>query len=370
MTSLVPLFDPTTIHANLRSELSAAFHRVLDSGCFIGGSEVTQFETECQRFLGSPHAIGTSSGTDALLSILLGLGIGPGDEVITTPLSFVATAEVVLRVGATVVFADVDGDSCCLSPKAVEQSFSTRTRAVLGVHLFGQPDNAGALRELCREHRVDFIEDACQAFGAKYRNWYAGTLGTAGAFSFFPTKPLGGFGDGGLVVCEDDELARRIRALTVHGASSAQRYQWLGGNLRLDALQAALLRTKLPHVSSWIAERTRRATRYSEALVGLDRIRLPKATERGIEQAWSLYSIRVREGRDSLHAQLRSSGIEARIYYPEVLSEQPIFRGRCRSDGLVEARKATLELLSLPLYSTMNDMAQDLVIDTIRKWHS
>ena len=247
----------------------AACERVLRSGHFIQGPEVEAFERECAAALGAPHAIAVSSGTDALLVALMALGVGPGDEVICPSFTFFATAGSVARLGATPVFADVRADDFNLDPADLARRFTPRTKAIIPVHLFGQAADMDAILSLAREHGVAVIEDAAQSFGAKHRDRCVGTLGDFGTFSFFPSKNLGGFGDGGLVTTMRDDLAERVRLLRTHGAKPKYYHAEVGGNFRLDALQAALLRVKLPHRQAYAAARRANATAYAAALAPL-----------------------------------------------------------------------------------------------------
>jgi dTDP-4-amino-4,6-dideoxygalactose transaminase len=270
----VPFVDLVPQPAPLRAELLSALTRVVDSGRFILGPEVALFEREAARYLAVPHAVGVSSGSDALVCALLATGVGAGDEVITPGLSFFATAGAVLRVGAVPRFADVESETLNLSPAACERAITARTKAILVVHLYGAPARLDALVELARRAKLTLIEDAAQAFSARYEEKAVGTLGTIGCFSFFPTKPLGGLGDGGLVCTAHPELAERLRRIRTHGAERRHEHVMLGGNFRLDELQAAALRVKLPHLSAALAERARMAKRYDEAFASIDGMKL------------------------------------------------------------------------------------------------
>ena len=261
---MIPLTDLQAQYAPLREQIAAAVGAVLDAQDFILGARVSAFEVAVAELLGSESAIGVSSGSDALLLGLLGAGVGPGDEVITTPLTFVATAEAIVRAGARPVFVDVDGETLCLDPQAVLAAVTPRTRALLPVHLFGQPAALGALGDIARRHDLSLIEDAAQAFGARHDGRFVGTVGHYGALSFFPAKILGGAGDGGMVLCSA-ERAERIRALRLHGSRDKQTFEWVGGNYRLDALQAAILSVKLPYVLGWVERRRARADAYCRA---------------------------------------------------------------------------------------------------------
>jgi dTDP-4-amino-4,6-dideoxygalactose transaminase len=359
------LFDLRSEHDALRAQLRAAFERVLDSSAFILGSEVTALEEQVSSYLGARHAVGLSNGSDALYVALLALGIGPGDEVITTPFTFVATAEAILRCGATPVFADIDPENFCLCPASTKRMRTARTKAVLTVHLYGSPGTVEAIARYCDEEGLSLIEDACQAFGARVAERAVGTLGAIGVYSFFPTKPLGGFGDGGLVVTASETIARTVRSLRSHGVGPRGNYNQLGGNFRLDSLQAALVGVKLAHVNRHRAARTVLAQRYDAALAGHRLVRPPARPALSHTAAWSLYTVRVPRHRDTLAAYLATQGIETRSYYPHLLSAQPLFTSRARSDKLPCAEAISQEVLSLPIYSGLEQAAQDRVIDAL-----
>ncbi len=365
----IPLLDLSAAHAPFRDQLKATFERVLDAERYILGPEVEAFEREVASWLGVAHAVGVSSGTDGLVALLTAHGIGPGDEVITTPLSFVATAEAILRVGAVPVFADLAPNSFGLSESAVRALLTPNTRALLDVHLYGRASAAPTLRKLAAEHGMVYLEDACQALGAKVDGRYAGTLGQGGVFSFFPSKPLGGFGDGGLVVTDDPALATRLRALRAHGSRDRKSYGELGGNYRLDALQAALLRVLLPALPSWLTERRRLAREYHQALAEHPHLQLPAPDDEQQESAWALYTLRVPQDRDGLQRHLRESGVESVVYYPTLLREQPLFSDRCRAGTLTEALLAAAQVLSIPLYPGQTQQQQARVIAILNDWN-
>lgn len=368
----VPLFDLASDYEESKPALREAFERVLRQSSFILGQEVATFERRAAEFLGTPHAVGVSNGSDALFLALRAVGIGPGDEVVTTPLTFVATAEAILRCGATPVFADIEPEHLGLCPASTAKALSPRTRAVLYVHLFGHPGTITAIADLCAAKGLALIEDACQAFGAKVGDAHVGTLGDCGVFSFFPTKPLGGFGDGGLVVTGRADLADRVRSLRSHGVTPNGHYESLGGNFRLDGLQAALLDVRLSAVDAAMDARTRLARNYGERLADVRGLRCPTPPALPAVSAWSLYSIRVQgaalDARDLLRKRLATAGIETRAYYSTLLCDQPLFGGgSSRAVELGQARLAARTLLSLPLYPSLSDLAQLFVIDNLRR---
>jgi dTDP-4-amino-4,6-dideoxygalactose transaminase len=343
----------------------AAFKRVIDNSAFILGAEVSNFEKQIENYLGVTYAVGVSSGTDALYIALRSLGIGPGDEVITTPLSFVATAEAVIRCGATPVFADIDPNHWGLCPVSTAKVRTKATRAVLPVHLFGHPGSIVELQRYCHDEGLFLVEDACQALGAHVNQRPLGTLGHIGVFSFFPTKPLGGFGDGGMIVTKDERLFSHAKELRSHGLNGDGVYASLGGNYRLDGLQAALLSVKLSHVDSHRRLRRKIAERYSNALLASTLLRPPCVTEEGIDAAWSLYTLRVPRHRDALIRHLNTCGIESRIYYSKLLFEQPSLRDRCRIGEIEHAKNLTNEVLSVPCYAEMTEREQQQVVDAL-----
>jgi dTDP-4-amino-4,6-dideoxygalactose transaminase len=361
----IPFFDGSVQTAELMAEIGPAMDRVIRSQRFILGEEVAAFEAEIARYLGVRHAVGVSSCTDALVISLLALGIGPGDEVITTPYTFFATTGAILRVGATPVFADVDGQSFNLSPRCVERALSARTRAILPVHLFGQAVDVTALRALATEHSLPLIEDAAQALGASFGSERVGALGRVACFSFFPTKNLGAFGDGGLVATNDDAIAGAARLLRGHGFSPKHHARRVGGNFRLDALQAAILRVKLPHLERWTNLRRSHARRYREALTAHSaRIGLP-AELPGHTHAYNQFVLRSSE-RDALAAYLTERGIATECYYPFPihLQEACAYLGHKAGD-FPEAEACANECLALPIFPELESWMLDAVCEAI-----
>ncbi|MEM1414056.1 MAG: DegT/DnrJ/EryC1/StrS family aminotransferase [Myxococcota bacterium] len=360
MTEPVPLMDLGAQHAPLMDALREASERVLASGRFILGPEVTAFEEEVAAYLGVPHAIGVSNGSDALLVALMALGIGPGDEVVTTPFSFFATAGCIVRLGARPVFVDIDPATFNLDVEQVAGAITERTKAVIPVHLFGQTVDLRALREVTN---LPLVEDAAQALGAACRVGAAGTVGAFGCFSFFPTKNLGGFGDGGMLVTRDDALAEKARMLRAHGSKPKYTHHLVGGNFRLDALQAALLRVKLPHLDAWTAGRQANAAAYDAGLA-----RSPLVTPARVHDghAYHQYVVRAPK-RDALRAHLSDAGIGTGIYYPSPLHLQPCFAELGYGAGdFPEAERACREVLALPIFPELGDARRMRVIEAIR----
>jgi len=363
----VPLLDLQGQYVPLREEILAAIARVCDSQRFIGGPEVDGLEREVAKYLGVPHAVGLSSGTDALLVALMALGIGPGDEVITPTFSFFATAGCVSRVGATPKLVDIDPLTFNIDPAATEAALTSRTRAIIPVHLYGQCADMDAILELAATRGIPVIEDAAQAIGSTYKDRPAGGMGKAGCFSFFPSKNLGAFGDAGLLTTADEGLAQAVRLLRSHGAEPKYYHKRIGGNFRLDALQAAVLRVKLPHLDRWTAARRANADRY-DALFGesavAGRVTLPvRAPDRN--HIFNQYVIRVPH-RDAVRAHLDAAGVGTEIYYPVPFHLQECFAtlGNHRGD-FPHAEAAAAETLALPIYGELTEAQQAEVVRTV-----
>lgn len=371
----IPLVDLRRQHAQLRRELDAAYARVVESGGFVLGEEVLAFEREIAEYLKVRFAIGVSNGSDALVLALSSLGVGPGDEVITTPYSFFATLGSVLRVGATPRFADIGTNSFNIDPEAVREQLSPRTKAVLCVHLFGSPADTRALRPLCSSRGIPLIEDAAQALGASLGPDRVGSLGDIACFSFFPSKPLGALGDGGLITTNSAQLAERCRLMRVHGAVSPHDHRALGGNHRLDTLQAAFLRAKLPHLGGWLDARNELANRYDDLLADCEDL-LPRTPElEGASSTIAHYTVRLRNGRaahrNALARHLRGHGVQAAVYYPRLMFEQrvPELESLLRHQPhCPNARARTQDSLSLPLFPELRTEEQDRVVAVIREF--
>lgn len=362
----VPLVDLTRQYAQVRPEVLEAIVRVCDRQQFILGAEVEQFEQALSARLGVNAAIGVSSGSDALLLALMALEAGPGDEVITTAFSFFATAGAIARLGARPVFVDVD-DSYNLDPAAVGAAITRRTRAIIAVHLFGLCADMDPILAAARAAGVPVIEDAAQAIDATYAGRPAGRLGDIGCFSFFPSKNLGAFGDAGLVTTDDPALARRIRLLRTHGAETKYHHQLVGGNFRLDALQAAVLHAKLPYLSAWTSRRRERAQRYTrlfEASGLSSAIALPVEPCRR-RHVYHQYVVRT-DQRDALRAHLAARGVETAVYYPVSLHLQECFAPLGYGPGdFPRAEDAARTTLALPMYPELTDNEQEYVVDAV-----
>lgn len=361
----VPFFDLAAQTSELMDEIRPAMERVISSQRFILGDEVSAFERETAAYLGVEHAIGVSSGTDALTIALSALGIGAGDEVITTPYTFFATTGAILRVGATPVFVDIEPDSFNLDATRVDAAITPRTRAILPVHLFGQVADMVALRAIAERHRLALIEDAAQAIGATLNGAYAGALGDIGCFSFFPTKNLGAFGDGGLLTTNDGRLAELARSHRSHGFGAKHVSQRVGGNYRLDALQAAVLRVKLPYLDRFNARRRKNAQLYFDAAPSwLD---LPRELP-GRKHVYHQFVVRCAE-RDALATHLAAQGIRTEHYYPVPIHLQPACAQLGRGSGsFPNAEAAARQSLALPIFPELEDWMLSAVAEALRSF--
>lgn len=375
----VPLLDLKPQYQALKPQLDAAVAEVAASQYFILGPTVEAFEKAAADYCNVEHAIGVSSGTDALIVAMMAMGIGPGDEVITTPYTFFGTAGSISRVGATPVFVDIEADSFNIDTTKIEAAITPRTRAIMPVHLFGQMADMRAIKQIAREHDLLVIEDAAQAIGAKQQNRPACSQGHMGCLSFFPTKNLGGFGDGGMVVTDDAEYATIARQLRNHGMEPKYYHARIGGNFRLDALQAAVLNVKLPHLDTWHEQRAENACRYHRGFdaAGLKRsiedleagnlsggIVLPQAQpdNQHIYNQFVIYA----ENRDALRDHLLANKVGCEIYYPLALHQQECFRLLGYPDGsFPNAERAAAMSLALPIYPDLRPEMIDRVVEVI-----
>ncbi len=368
----VPLLDLTLQYARIAPEVMPRLTRIVEEQRFVLGEPVERFEREMEAALNVAHAVGCASGTDAILLALRALGVERGDEVVTSPFTFFATAGAVHNVGARPVFADVLPDSFNLDPEAAEAAVSERTRAVMPVHLFGLMADMSAFRALADRRGLRLLEDAAQAIGARQRTpdgrWITtGTLGDACALSFFPTKNLGAFGDAGMVLAGDAGLAERLRKLRVHGGRQMYHHEEVGYNSRIDALQAAVLSAKLPHLAGWSAARRRNAAFYDRALAGVDEVVTPPVGPED-ESIYNQYTIRVRDGRrDALAEFLRERGVGSGVYYPVPLHLQECFAYLGYREGdFPEAERACREVLSLPVFPELEEAQLAYVAQSVR----
>jgi dTDP-4-amino-4,6-dideoxygalactose transaminase len=361
------MLDVVAQHAPLIDRLTDKAAAVIRSGRYILGPEVVAFEREVAEYIGAEHAVGVSSGTDALMVALMALGIGPGDEVITSPFSFFATAGCIARVGATPVFVDIRPDTFNIDVEQVAAAVTNRTRAILPVHLFGQACDMQALSGVAATHGLPIIEDAAQAIGTKSPLGPVGTLGAYGCFSFFPSKNLGGFGDGGLVTTQDSALAEKARVMRAHGSNPKYYHSMIGGNFRIDALQAALLRVKLPELEGWTSRRRENASRYDVAFSasGLDESLLRPPPRRFEGHVYNQYVLRSSR-RDELQAHLQAEKIATAIYYPVPLHRQECFAYLGYREGsLPVSEKASGEVLALPIFAGLGQARQSRIIDAV-----
>lgn len=363
---MIPLVDLTSQYHSIKKEIDSAVLSTLESGHFILGPQVTKFEEDVASLLGLDFAVGLASGTDALVLALRALDIGAGDEVIIPAYTFFATAGTVMSVGAKPVMVDIDPQSYQIDVSKIASAITSKTKAIIPVHLYGHPAEMNPILEIARKHDLKVIEDNAQGFGAEYLGKKTGSFGDIGCLSFFPTKNLGAFGDAGMVVTNDSKLAERMRMLRTHGWKKKYYSEEVGYNSRLDAIQAAILQAKLPHVDSWNEKRRELAQRYNEKLSPLG-ITVP------IEREWAkhvyhLYIIRS-EKRDALQKFLKEKGIASEVYYPI----PPHLSEPCKKFGYKEgdfprAEKASQETLALPLYPELTDSQQDEVIEAIREF--
>jgi dTDP-4-amino-4,6-dideoxygalactose transaminase len=354
--------------ATIREEVFTAVSRVMESQYFILGPEVKQFEEEIAAKLGARFAVGCASGTDALILALMAAGIGPGDEVITTPFSFVATAGSIDYVGAKPVFVDIDPVTFNIDPANIAAAVTPHTRAIMPVHLFGLPADLDPILEIARADKLFVIEDAAQAIGSRYNNRFIGTFGDFGCFSFFPSKNLGGAGDGGLITTNDPQMAERLQMIRVHGSKEKYFHEIPGTNSRLDALQAAVLRVKLRHLDQWEAGRQNRADRYRKLFdqkSPASHITYPPVPPAKFHHVYNQFTVRA-HSRDALKQSLRLAGVPSEIYYPLCLHLQGAFKDLGYQPGdFPISEAASHEVLSLPVYPELSDANQDRVVNAI-----
>ncbi len=362
--NLFPFLDLKAQYAQIRDQVSSAVTKVLESQQFIMGPEVGQLEEELKPYVGCKHVFGCASGSDALLLALMALEVGPGDEVIAPAFTFVATAGSISRLGARPVFVDIDPVTYNLDPKLIENKINKKTKAIIPVHLFGLAADMNAILQVAQRHHVPVIEDAAQAIGAHYNGKPVGSMGTFGCFSFFPSKNLGGAGDGGLVTTNDENLADRLKVLRLHGSRHKYQYELLGMNSRLDTLQAAILRVKLQYLEGWSEGRRKNAARYAELFRqhGLTEVVQAPVTPAGCTHVYNQFTIRTKK-RDELKDHLKQCGIPTEIYYPYPLHLQPAFTNLGHRVGDLPVTEAvSAEVLSLPIYAELKDEQLQTVV--------
>ena len=371
----IPAFDIKQQYATIETEVSAAVLAVLASGRYIGGPAVTDFEQQFAAYHGVSECVACYSGTDALFLALRALGIGAGDEVITTPFTFFATTEVISAVGAIPVFVDIDATTFNLDVEKVAAAITSKTKAIMPVHLFGLPVDMTGLMEIAKAHNLTVIEDCAQATGASWENQKVGSIGHIGCFSFYPTKNLGGCGDGGAMTTNDPAIATQLRVLREHGSKVRYIHEEIGVNSRLDAIQAVILQIKLRYLDLWNNRRKQIADYYYEHLSQLSDIITPQEFTSGVG-VWNQYTIRIsgekRNGasgkyRDWVRNQMQEQGVNSMIYYPLPLHLQPVYKNLGYQPGqLPAAEQASQEVLSLPMFPELEQEQQDKVIDTLK----
>jgi dTDP-4-amino-4,6-dideoxygalactose transaminase len=364
VTRKIPVLDLQPEIEAQWPELTAAIENVLRTGQFIMGPDVKAFEDEVGQYLGAKHAIGVNSGTDALVIGLRAAGIGPGDEVITSPFTFFATAESISQIGAVPVFVDIDPHTFNIDPDAAQKAVTAKTKAIIPVHLYGQAADMDAVMAIAREHGLKVIEDVAQGFGCDWNGKKGGAIGDVGAYSFFPSKNLGAFGDGGLITTNDDQIADVARMLRVHGARKKYYNETVGYNSRLDTIQAAVLRIRLRKIDEWNAGRRRAAHRYTAAFASIPGVTPPIEHGRGLH-VYHQYTVRIAGGkRDAVQQALDAAGIGTMVYYPVPCHHLPLYKEGAPS--LPQSEQAAAEALSLPIGPSLSDADVDRVVEALR----
>jgi dTDP-4-amino-4,6-dideoxygalactose transaminase len=362
----VPFLDLNAQHAPLRREFSAAIEDVIDSGAFAGGPFVERFEEDFAAYCDCPYAIGVGNGTDALWLALLALGVGPGDEVLTVPTTFMATAEAITYCGAKPVFVDIDERTYTLDPSRLEEAITARTKAIIPVHLFGQPADMDPILEIARAHALFVIEDAAQAHGAEYKEKRVGSLGDAGCFSFYPGKNLGAFGEAGAVVTANEDLQQKIRVLRDHGQIRKYQHSLVGWNCRMDGIQAAVLRIKLRHLEKGNELRRSHAAQYHRSLAGVEEVLTPYEASYA-RHVYHIYAIRVTE-RDELIRRLGEKGITCGIHYPVPVHLQEAYSNLGYGTGSFPiAEQVANEFVSLPMFPELTPAQVEAVVEAVRE---
>ncbi len=351
-------------YATIKDEVLEAVHRVLAAQHFILGPEVQMLESEIADECGRKYGIGVASGTDALILALRACDVGPGDEVIVPPFSFIASADSISMLGATPVFVDIERDSFNINPKLIEAAITDKTKAIVVVHLYGQPADMDAIMEIGQRRRIKIIEDTAQAIGARYHGRQVAGIGDIGCVSFFPSKNLGGYGDGGMVLTNDKAVADRLKSLRAHGSKKKYVSDEIGWNSRLDELQAAILRVKLRHLGKWADARNEKARTYDKLLAGCDLIQTPRRTP-GATHVFHQYTVRV-ANRDAVQKKLSEAGVPTMVYYPMSICLQPVYKNLGYKPGdMPETDKAVSEVLSLPIYPEMSEAEQQYVAESL-----
>ncbi len=363
---MIPILDSKRQYAKIGGEIEKAVTEVLASGSYILGKHNKAFQTEFADFVGTKYSVGLNSGTDALHLALRALNIGRGDEVITTAFTFVATASAIGLAGATPVFVDINPDTFNIDANKIEAAITPKTKAIIPVHLYGQPAEMDKIMDIAKRHNLKVVEDCCQAIGAEYKGQKVGSFGDFGCFSFYPTKNLGGMGDGGMITCNDENLYNRVIALRNHGGAIRYYHDELGVNSRLDEIQAAILRVKMPYVNEWNKKRRENAYRYNEMFAKYPEILTPKEIDNSY-CVYHQYTIRI-ENRDKVHQLLQENGVGAMIYYPVPLHLQKLHKELGYKEGdLPLTEKDTKLVMSLPMFPEITPEEQQTVVDTVVK---
>jgi UDP-2-acetamido-2-deoxy-ribo-hexuluronate aminotransferase len=355
--------DLKSQYAALKTEIDGRIQRVLDHGQFIMGPEVAELEAALAGFTGSRHCISVASGTEALLIALMALGIRPGDEVVTTPFTFAATAEAIVLLGAVPVFVDIEPDTCNIDASKIEAAITPATRAIMPVSLYGQCADMDAINAIAERHGLPVIEDAAQSFGATYRGRRSGALSTFGATSFFPSKPLGCYGDGGALFTDDDALAQAAREIRVHGQSGRYHHTRVGVGGRMDTLQCAVVLAKLPRFAWELQRRAELGARYARLLAGVPGVR-SLAVRPGRDCVWGQYTVFV-DGRDRVQAALKDAGVPTAVHYPRPLHHQPAYAAHCCPECCAVSLEVSRQVLSLPMSADLTEADQDRVVEAL-----
>jgi dTDP-4-amino-4,6-dideoxygalactose transaminase len=362
---MIPLLDTQPEIQSIWDELMTSIQDVMRKGQFIMGPNVKAFEQEAAAYFGVKHAIGLNSGTDALVLAAKAFGLKEGDEVITTPFTFFATTESIGQFGAVPVFVDIDPQTFNLDVNQVEAAITSKTKAIIPVHLYGHAVDMDPLLEIAKRHNLKVLEDVAQAFGSEYKGKKAGTMGDAGAFSFFPSKNLGGFGDGGMLITNSDEIAETVKMLRVHGARKKYYNEVIGYNSRLDEIQAAVLRCKLPHIDEWNDGRRQAAKRYNAFFAGDSNIETPYVADY-TKHVFHQYTIKIKGGqRDAVQAALQQKGIGSFVYYPVPVNALPVYKN-LPTYSLANSDRCTTEALSLPIWPKITEETQQEVANAVK----
>lgn len=363
----VPIFTPVRQYISLKEEIDSAIQKVLNKGNFILGEEVNKFEENIAQYLGVKHAIGVASGTDALQIALMAIGLKPNDEVITTPFTFIATAETIVLLGGKPVYVDIDEKTYNLNPDLIEEKITEKTKAIIPVHLYGQPAEMDKILDVARRYNLYVIEDSAQALGSEYKGRKVCTFGDIACISFFPTKNLGAFGDAGMITTNNDDLAEKIRMIRVHGSKTRYNHEIIGVNSRLDTLQASILLVKLKYLDMWNERRIEIAKRYSDALSDVDDLIIPYS-ETYNKHIYHQYTVRTKH-RDELAQFLKGKGIQTAVHYPIPLHLQKVFLHLGYKPGdFPISEQCSREVLSLPMFPELKDEEVDYVIESIKEF--